>query len=102
MPRNPRMVRWSELTQPGIRCASQMRVFFSSGASKLSCCRDADLKEDVDMGFSTTGERGLKPATTFENRAEWPPNVVACLARVSAAKTPFYQRLERLLARPVK
>src|SRR5712691_6319015 len=38
---NPSSVRWSELTQGGMRSASQMRHLFSSGASRLPCARSA-------------------------------------------------------------
>src|SRR3989442_9421284 len=37
----PSSVRWSELTQGGMRSASQTRHVFSSGASRLPCARSA-------------------------------------------------------------
>src|SRR3989442_15723389 len=38
---NPSSVRWSELTEGGMRSASQTRHLFSSGASRLPCARPA-------------------------------------------------------------
>src|SRR5690242_21468277 len=62
MARNPRSVRWSEFTQSGMRCASQISVFFSAAARKLSCLRSASRNvrfsiKPHDSARTNTGRR---------------------------------------------
>ena len=52
MATKPSSVRWSELTHAGMRCASQISVFFSTAASMLSCLRSASL--NVCAGITVT------------------------------------------------
>src|SRR5947207_56961 len=68
MATKPSSVRWSEFTQRGMRCASQMSVLFSTTAKKLSCLRSASRNFSLGINeVSGTDHRSLWSVSSLDH-----------------------------------